>query len=184
MFITGLTLGLAMAMDAFCVSFADSLARPDMKYRQLFLIAFVFGLFQTIMPMLGSLTIKFVSQSIAEVHPYIKYVAAAVFALLAFNMLRSAITNESESFAVDGIGILLVQGIGTSIDAFSAGFSFYEKPFAESLFISLIIGVTTFVLCVGALFAGRKAGSLIPRIAKFVGAAIFVFLCVGQLTGF
>jgi len=77
-----------------------------------------------------------------------------------------------------------VQGIGTSIDAFSAGFSFYEKPFSESLVISLIIGVTTFVLCVGALFAGRKAGSLVPRIAKFVGTGIFIFLCVQQLAGF
>lgn len=184
MLLTGLTLGLALAMDAFCVSFADSMARPDMNHRQLFLIALVFGVFQTIMPLIGSLLIRFVDDSISAVHPYIKYVAAAVFAFLAFNMLRSAITNESESFAVNSFGTLLLQGIGTSIDAFSAGFSFYDKPFTESLLISLIIGVVTFVLCIAALFAGRKAGSVIPRIAKYVGAAIFIFLCIKQLAGF
>ena len=86
MLLTGLTLGLALAMDAFCVSFADSMARPDMKHRQLFLIALVFGVFQTIMPLIGSLLIRFVDDSISAVHPYIKYVAAAVFAFLAFNI--------------------------------------------------------------------------------------------------
>ena len=184
MFFTGFTLGLALAMDAFCVSFADSLAKPDMKYRQLFLIAFVFGFFQTVMPLLGSLLIRFVSESVSSFHPYIKYVAAAVFALLAFNMLRSAIENETESFAVTGAGTLIMQGIGTSIDAFSAGFSFYEDSFGQAVVISLIIGVVTFVLCVAALFAGRKTGTLIPRIAKFVGSGIFIFLCVKQLAGF
>lgn len=176
----GLTLGLALAMDAYCVSLADVLANPDMGRKKMILIALVFGLFQTAMPLLGRFSILFVSNTMAAVKPYVKYAAAAVFAFLAVRMLISGIGNAEEEAAA-GIAAILVQGVATSIDALSAGFEFYSRSLSESLFISLIIGAVTFVLCLIAMLAGRKAGGLAPRIARFAGAAIFVFLCLRHL---
>ena len=75
---TGLTLGLALAMDAYCVSLADALAAPDMGRKKMIFIALVFGFFQTAMPLLGRFSIILVSNTMAAVKPYIKYIASAI----------------------------------------------------------------------------------------------------------
>ena len=184
MVLTGLTLGVALAMDAFCVSLADSMAAPDMGRKRMVLTALVFGLFQTAMPLLGRFLILTVANTMTAVRPYIGYVAAAVFALLALGMLREALGNGEEGTAATGLAALLIQGLATSIDALSAGFEFYSEALMQSVIISLIIGLVTFLLCMVALAAGRFAGVRLQRYARLAGSAIFLFLCIKHIAGF
>jgi putative Mn2+ efflux pump MntP len=69
---------------------------------------------------------------------------------------------------------LLIQGIATSIDALSVGFTIAEYKFMMANAACLIIGAVTFVICVGGLLIGRKAGTKLSWKASILGGCILV----------
>lgn len=75
-----------------------------------------------------------------------------------------------------GFGALLVQGVATSIDALSVGFTIAEYSFAEALLACLLIGAVTFVICFAGIVIGKKAGTRLANKAGIFGGAILVFI--------
>ena len=69
---------------------------------------------------------------------------------------------------------LLIQGIATSIDALSVGFTIAEYDFVMANGAGLIIAAVTFVICVGGLLIGRRAGTKLAWKASVLGGCILI----------
>ena len=72
--------------------------------------------------------------------------------------------------------VLAVQGIATSIDALSVGFTISEYSVLQAFASSLIIGVVTLVICLIGLIFGKKIGNKISSVATIIGGAILIFI--------
>ena len=75
-----------------------------------------------------------------------------------------------------GIGALLIQGIATSIDALSVGFTIAEYGWFMAFAAALIIAVVTFVICIGGLVIGKKFGTKLSNKAQILGGVILIVI--------
>jgi len=83
--------------------------------------------------------------------------------------------DEEECKAV-GLSALLVQGVATSIDALSVGFTIAEYGLAMAMVCAVIIAVVTFFICLGGLAIGRKFGTKLANKASVFGGAILILI--------
>lgn len=70
----------------------------------------------------------------------------------------------------------MVQGVATSIDALSVGFTIAEYGFTMALMAALIISIVTFAICMAGLVIGRKFGTKLSNKAQILGGAILIFI--------
>ena len=73
-----------------------------------------------------------------------------------------------------GFWVLMMQGVATSIDALSVGFTIAEYDLSMALVSSLIIAVVTFCICMGGLILGKKAGTRLSGKASILGGVILI----------
>lgn len=178
-FITGVLLGIALAMDAFSVSLANGLNEPGMRRKKMCLIAGVFGIFQAVMPLLGYVCIKTVVNVFAAFEKMIPWIALLLLGFIGGKMLYEGIQNrdgEEESVAV-GFWALIVQGIATSIDALSAGLTMSGYTPLQAFVTGMMIAVVTFFICIVGLIIGRKVGTKLSGKASVLGGIILI--CIG-----
>ena len=177
--VTSIFLGLGLAMDAFSVSLANGLNEPCMKYRKIVLIAGVFAFFQAAMPLIGWLCIHTVVEYFSAFERFIPYIALALLAFIGGKMLYEGIKCETENICnIEGIGFwaLMVQGIATSIDALSVGFTIAEYKFIPALVCALIIAVVTFFICFAGVIIGKKIGTKFSGKASIFGGIILILI--------
>lgn len=167
--------GIGLAMDAFSVSLANGLHEPKMPLGRMCLIAGVFCLFQLFMPLIGWFCVHTVAEQFSAFQPFIPYIALVLLCYIGGKMLLEGIrsTDEEEAPAV-GFGALLAQGVATSIDALSVGFTIAEYSWVEALVEAVIIGVVTFVICMAGLVIGKKFGTKLSRKAAILGGVILI----------
>lgn len=178
-FLNSILLGVALAMDAFSVSLANGLNEPCMKKRRMCLIAGTFAVFQALMPMLGWFCVHNLIKYFNVFEKFIPWIALFLLCFIGGKMLIDGIKNKSENpceKAGVGFAALVVQGIATSIDALSVGFTIAEYNVAEALLASLIIAAVTFVICMGGLEIGKKTGTHISGKAGILGGGILIFI--------
>ena len=178
-FFNAVLLGVGLAMDAFSVSLANGLREPCMRKKRMCFVAGVFAFFQFLMPMIGWVCVHTVAQHFAAFEKLIPYIALALLLFIGGKMLLEGIRGEEETNACGtgvGLGALMVQGVATSIDALSVGFTIAEQMLLEAFFACLIIAVVTFGICVGGLFIGRKAGTALAGKAGIFGGCILIFI--------
>ncbi|MBQ2721086.1 MAG: manganese efflux pump [Clostridia bacterium] len=171
-------LGVGLAMDAFSVSLANGLNEPKMKTRKMFGVAGIFALFQFLMPMTGWFCVCTVAQVFKAFEGFIPWIALILLGFIGSKMLYEGIKSkdsEEEKPAV-GFAALLVQGVATSIDALSVGFTISEYSFIEALFACLLIGIVTFFICFGGIFIGKTAGTRLAGKAGILGGVILIFI--------
>lgn len=177
-FFNSILLGVGLAMDAFSVSLANGLNEPKMKRRKMCGIAGVFALFQALMPMLGWVCVHTIVQYFKAFEVLIPWIALGLLLFIGGKMLIEGIKNnggEEENTGV-GLGALLVQGVATSIDALSVGFTIADYGFVMALVCSLIIALVTFIICMAGLFIGRKFGTKLAGKASVLGGIILIFI--------
>ena len=185
-YLESILLGIALAMDAFSVSLANGLAEPAMKQKKATLISGVFSFFQFAMPFIGWVLVTTVARLFGVFEKFIPWIALVLLSYLGIKMLIDGFKKSDDNEASGGfkgpIG-LLVQGIATSIDALSVGFTISNHNFIEALVACLLIGAVTFVICLvgvnlgrkaGGHFSGNKAGILGGVILIAIGIEIFV----------
>ena len=143
-FLNSVLFGVGLAMDAFSVSVANAIADPDMKHAQRLRIAGCFALFQILMPLLGWLCVRTIAESFTAFQKFIPWIALGLLLYIGGKMLLEGVRGRAEEEAEEkralGHGTLLLQGVATSIDALSVGFTIEEYPFSAALIESLIIG--------------------------------------------
>ena len=178
-FANSLLLGVGLAMDAFSVSLANGLNEPSMKRRRMAGIAGVFSGFQFLMPLFGWIFVHTMLKYFEAFEKFIPWIALVLLVLIGGNMLIDGIKErgceEKEPTAV-GLGALLVQGLATSIDALSVGFTIAEYDFPMALTACLLIGAVTFAICLGGLFIGRKFGTCLAGRASIFGGIILILI--------
>ena len=177
-FITNLLLGVGLAMDAFSVSLANGLNEPCMKPRKQCGIALVFAIFQGIMPLLGWVCVHTIVQHFRSFERLIPWIALILLGYIGGKMLLEGLQNKEEDWVCNKLSLtlLLVQGIATSIDALSVGFTIAEYGLPEALLAVLLISAVTFLICMAGLVIGRHAGTKLAGKAGILGGAILIFI--------
>ncbi len=178
-FLNSVLFGVGLAMDAFSVSVANAIADPGMKHAQRLRIAGCFALFQILMPLAGWMCVRTIAESFTAFQKFIPWIALALLLYIGGKMLLEGLRGRAEDEAEEektalGRGTLLLQGVATSIDALSVGFTIEEYPFSAALTESLIIGAVTLAICLCGLFLGRTIGRRLDRVAPILGGLILI----------
>lgn len=177
--LSNVLLGIGLAMDAFSVSIVNGFHEPGMSAGKKNKIAGTFGFFQTIMPLIGWGAVTFFLQIFKKAEPFIPWIAFGLLLFIGGKMLIEGIMilrgkSVEEEDQKLGRGTLIIQGIATSIDALSVGFTISEYGFVSALIAALMIGVITFLLCRIALMLGVKVGTKLNRYASLAGGIILI----------
>ena len=171
-FFNSVLLGVGLAMDAFSVSVANGLAEPQMKKAKMLKIAGTFAFFQCIMPLAGWLLVHNFVRAFTSFERFIPYIALALLTFIGGKMLLDA--RKAEENSAVHTGALLVQGIATSIDALSVGFTIEKYNTLAALVCAVIIGVVTLVICWVGLRLGKRFGNRFSKRAQILGGIILI----------
>ena len=177
-FVNSVLLGVGLAMDAFSVSLANGLNEPLMKKGRMSAIAGVFSFFQFAMPLIGWVLVKTVAKYFSAFENAIPYIALILLCYIGVNMLIEGAKNKCEDEEKPAVSFLalLVQGVATSIDALSVGFTIAEYGFIQALVSCLLIGFVTFFICLGGIFIGKKFGNHMAGKAGILGGIILIVI--------
>lgn len=182
-FFTNILLGVGLAMDAFSVSLANGLADHTMKRRRMLLIAVTFAAFQALMPFIGWLCVHTLAEQFEVFSKFIPWIALVLLSFIGGKMLfegvcacRAGMCDDESVVAKFSITALLVQGIATSIDALSVGFTIAEYNLGQALLAVALIAAVTFGICLGGVLIGKKFGAGLSGKATILGGAILVVI--------
>lgn len=171
-------LGAGLAMDAFSVSLANGLNEPRMKMKKMSLIAGVFAFFQALMPMTGWFFVHTAVRYFKAFEIFIPWIALILLFFIGGGMIAEGIKNEDSETEKPKVGLtaLLIQGIATSIDALSVGFTIAGYDLNMAVICSLIIAAVTFVLCMAGLVIGKRFGTKLSNRATILGGVILIVI--------
>ena len=181
-FFENICLGAGLAMDAFSVSLADGLTEPKMKKKKMFLIALIFAAFQGAMPLIGWFLVHSFLEHFIAFKPFIPWIALTLLLFIGGKMLSEGLhpCKEGDEVCVlkkkIGFVTLLVQGVATSIDALSVGFTIADYNYFKALISALIIAAITFVICFGGVGIGKRFGTKLSNKASILGGVVLIFI--------
>ena len=174
-------LGAGLAMDAFSVSLANGLAEPRMSPPRMSLIAGTYAFFQFAMPMIGWLCVHTMLEHFSSFQSTTPWISLALLAYIGGEMIRDGVRDNKKLKSGEKtkktrlrLATLLFQGVATSIDALSVGFTIAGHDTAMALSCSLIIAVTTFIICTAGLMLGKRFGLMLAGRAQILGGAILI----------
>ena len=183
--INSVLLGVGLAMDAFSISIANGILEPNMKKGRMLKIASVYAVAQLIMPLIGWFLVTTLEGIFTSFSKFIPWIALILLLFIGGKMVIEGIM-ERKGKKKDEIkedkpvkltwGALIVQGIATSIDALSVGFTIADYSALRAIAASVIIGVVTLVICLIGLIFGKKIGEKISSIATIIGGCILIFI--------
>jgi putative Mn2+ efflux pump MntP len=175
-------------MDAFSVSVAAGLGDPSMKHSRMFTIAGTFCFFQIAMPLIGWICVRTVAEKFALFQKAIPWIALILLCFIGGKMILEEIARasipadaaaseamEEERMAASlGGAELIAQGIATSIDALSVGFTIADYSLPYALVSAAVIGAVTFAVCLAGLIIGKTVGKKLAGKASAVGGIILI----------
>lgn len=205
-FIASILLGVGLAMDAFAISIANGISRPDARRRYAVKIAAVYAFFQFAMPMIGWVMVHEAIKALGAFNKLVPWIALALLTFLGGRMIlegircgkskadvcsdsdivknsnadvcsKAAVSKASETQPDERTGMtLFMQGVATSIDALSTGFTISSYGVKAALVCSVIIAVVTWIMCFIGMRIGTKVGELFSAYAAIVGGVILVII--------
>lgn len=185
-------LAVALAMDCFTVSIVSGVidhgdwhndsseAKIRVPVPVIYLrMAFLFGLFQAMMPLLGWLGI---SHFQAYMEAYDHWIAFGLLGFIGGKMIWESFGDEEDQhFNPRKLRTQLLLAVATSIDALAIGISFACTGFTELSQLTmplLIIGIVSFLFSIFGYHLGRRFGKAITRRLKpeLFGGIILVLI--------
>lgn len=195
--LNSILLGVGLAMDAFSVSIVNGLNETRMSKGKTLGIAGTYAGFQFAMPMIGWFCVHTIAEAFQAFQKYIPWIALLLLLYIGVKMLLEGIRNQREAGSGDsahsgelcdekaaapedsaelGLTTLLLQGVATSIDALSVGFTISGYNAAKAFIASLLIAVTTLVVCLVGLRFGKKFGDKLADKATVLGGVILILI--------
>ena len=161
-------LAIGLAMDCFAVSIASGIILKRTRWRPMLVMAFAFGLFQAIMPLIGWMCAKTFSHLIESIDHWIAF---GILAFLGGRMIWESFKEEECCllFTPANLKVVLTMAVATSIDALAVGISFAFlgiQDYSDILSPILIIGFVSFVLSLIGLIFGIQCGCGLARKLK------------------
>ncbi len=184
-FFNSLLIGIGLAMDAFSVSLANGLNEPDMSEEKALGVAGIFGLFQGLMPLIGWFCVHSIATAFSIFEKFIPWIALGLLGFIGGKMLFEGIKEykchkdggtECPVPKRLGLSALLVQGIATSIDALSVGFTISDYVTAQAVVCALLIAAVTFGICFAGIHLGKKFGTALAGKSAIFGGSILIFI--------
>ena len=164
-------MGVGLAADALAVSLTSGLLIKRIKLNKALKIALFFGIFQTLMPILGWMMGLGFREFVSAIAHWIAFV---LLAWLGGNMIYEALKDEEkEPFNPLDNSTLFGLAIATSIDALAAGVSLSVIKMPLLLTASLI-GLITFLICFLGVFAGHHFGEIFQEKVEILGGLILI----------
>lgn len=153
-------IAVSLAMDCLAVSIASGIILKQPRIRPMLTMAFFFGLFQAIMPLIGWAGANTFHHHIQSVDHWIAF---CILAFLGIRMIRESLKDEEnrEPFNPCSLKVILTLAIATSIDALAVGVSFAfldMNTFSDILNPICIIGFVSFILSIGGVLFGSCCG--------------------------
>ena len=189
-FLNSAALGVGLAMDAFSVSMANGLHEPHMAKARMCLIAGVYALFQYAMPIIGWICVHTIVELFSSFQRMVPWIALLLLLYIGGKMLLEGLRERDQSGRGSGEPsdaqpqpapahsltgrMLLLQGVATSIDALSVGFTIAEYDFLAATVAAGIIAAVTFAICMGGLAIGKRAGTRLSWKASVLGGVILI----------
>ncbi len=175
---TSIFLGIGLAMDAFSVSLANGLNEPHMRMKKTTGIAFVFAFFQAAMPMIGWICVHTIVEYFTAFEKIIPWIALLLLGLIGTKMIIEGLRHNQSELEKTKVGFwaLMIQGIATSIDALSVGFTISEYNVWMALICAGIIAVVTFFLSLLGIWLGKKFGTKLSNKAEIFGGIILIII--------
>jgi putative Mn2+ efflux pump MntP len=171
--LAGIALGLAM--DAFAVSIAVGLSLQRVGARQTFRLAWHFGLFQALMPVLGWIAGLTVADLISAVDHWVAFgLLLAIGGRMLYGSLREGTAPEVARDPTKGAS-LVVLSVATSIDALAVGLSLAFLR-VDIWYPAAVIGVVAGALTTVGLQLGGRFGSWFGRRMETVGGVVLVLI--------
>ncbi len=186
-------LGVGLAMDAFSVSLADGLGEKHLNASRVLTIAGTFAAFQFVMPVAGWLLVHTAAERFTAFQKFIPWIALILLLYIGGKMLIEGIRENREAAGTGGgdaaaderkntaadaerltAADLLVQGVATSIDALSVGFTIATYTAVKALTSAVIIGVVTLFICIAGLYLGKQIGTRLAGKASVFGGIILI----------
>lgn len=167
--------GFALSMDAFAVSITKGITLKKINLSIAIKIAFFFGLFQAVMPLIGwlfGMNFELYIRSIDH------WIAIILLSFLGIKMIIETINrdddNESNSIYLDNKELIILS-IATSIDALAVGVTFAFLNI-DIIPICISIGAITFIVCFIGVIIGKKIGSVLKNSAQIIGGIILILI--------
>lgn len=172
-----LALAIGVAMDATAVAGTLGVAAPRIRVRDAARVGLYFGGFQAAMPALGWALGDKIGPALAALD---HWVAFGLLVGIGGKMLwdaRAAARAAASPAGPESFGVRRMIGlaVATSIDAFAVGVTLpmIDAPLVPSV---VAMGITTGLLSIAGLYAGRRLGAALGRRLDAVGGVILVGL--------
>ena len=149
-----------------------------MKIGKMCTVAGIFAFFQYLMPMLGWVCVHTIAEHFKAFEKFIPWLALILLLFIGGKMVLEGmrVKKDGEEISSVGFGALIVQGIATSIDALSVGFTISEYGISEALICGAVIAVVTFLICITGVGLGKRFGTGLSDKASILGGAILIFI--------
>ncbi len=177
--ITYCLVALGLSMDAFAVSVSSGICIPNLKFRHGLRAAASFGFFQFLMPLAGYFAGAVFRDLIRE---YDHWIAFGLLAFVGAKMIKEGFEVRTEAACDEeelrrrnilDPGTLVLLSFATSIDALAVGLSL--SVLGQPIMLpAVIIGVLTFLVCLGGCEFGKRLGAVFERWAEVAGGAVLI----------
>ena len=169
-------LAVSLAMDCFSVSITSGIILRRVCMKVFLTIAFFFGLFQGIMPLIGWFGASHFYHLIEQ---FDHWIASGLLFFLGIRMIKESFNKEEEGhhFNPKRLLVILTLAVATSIDALAVGISFAfvgMNTWQDILFPIIIIGIVSFLFSILGCFIGVYFGKRINLRAELWAGIILI----------
>jgi putative Mn2+ efflux pump MntP len=183
-FVSNSLLAVSMSTDAFAAALGKGVAMRKPRFVEAMRIGAIFGVIETITPIIGWLIGLAASSFITSIDHWIAF---TILSLVGGKMIFESFQREEiERRETHKLGVLILTAIGTSIDAMAVG--------ATLAFIDMniwiaasMIGIATFVMATTGIMAGHYLGLKAGKIAEALGGvciiSIGIMILIEHLSG-
>jgi len=169
--LTNFLIGISLSMDAFSVSVIAGSLIDRRKLFNSFKISFSFGFFQFIMPIFGWLTgIRFIKY----IYKFDHIVAFLILFIVGIKIIYESRKIE-KTIDFDRKFIILILSFATSFDAYAVGLTFSLLKI-RVLTPSIIIGLTTFLICLAGFYTGNRIKKIFGEKLELIAGIILLLI--------
>jgi UPF0059 membrane protein vpar_1218 len=163
-----------LAMDAFGVSIGKGLTMPVGENGRKVTLAFLFGLFQFLMPLIGWLIGL---QFIDVIADWDHWIIFGLLGYLGIAMIREGLSDDDEDDDKTFLGVweMMMLSVATSLDAMAVGLTFAFLPI-NVWEASATIGVITFGISLVSIYLGKFMGRFVGKYADIIGGGVLILI--------
>jgi putative Mn2+ efflux pump MntP len=166
-------IAIGLAMDALAVAIATSVVLRSVSGRQVFRLAFHFGLFQFLMPIVGWFAGRSIAGFIAD---WDHWIAFGLLAFVGGKAIYEAVSERDEHAPrgdpTRGLSLVFLS-LATSIDALAVGLSFAVLG-VQIWYASFLIGCVTGTITTGGMLLGRRLGQHFGQRVEILGGLVLI----------